>query len=164
MPVTQYSSVSPDYRLGSKNLKRYDHQAIAHYYFWRPWKAIWRTFVIIWFFGGFALRLWLDNRNGETEQSRNRRANELRNILTRLGPTFIKVGQALSTRPDLITVDFLEELIKLQDQLPSFDNAIAFGIIEKVLGCSVHDIYSEISAEPVAAASLAQVYRARLYR
>ncbi len=163
MPVTQYSSVSPDYRLGSTTVKRYDHEAIARHYFWRPWQALWRTLTIIWFFGGFALRLWLDKRNGETEQSRNRRANELRDILTRLGPTFIKVGQALSTRPDLIKPDFLEELIKLQDQLPSFDNAIAFALIEKELGRSINDIYREISPNPVAAASLAQVYRARLY-
>ncbi|WP_411974258.1 ABC1 kinase family protein [[Limnothrix rosea] IAM M-220] len=161
--MTQYSSVSPDYRLGSTTIKRYDHEAIARYYFWRPWRALWRTLSIIWFFGGFALRLWLDKRNGETEKSRSRRANELRDILTRLGPTFIKVGQALSTRPDLIKPDFLEELIKLQDQLPSFSNAIAFALIEKDLGRSINDIYREISPNPIAAASLAQVYRGRLY-
>ena len=79
-----------------------------------------------------------------------------------LGPTFIKVGQALSTRPDLIRKDFLEELIKLQDQLPPFDSARAFEIIEAELDRKISATYSEISPEPVAAASLGQVYRARL--
>jgi predicted unusual protein kinase regulating ubiquinone biosynthesis (AarF/ABC1/UbiB family) len=84
-------------------------------------------------------------------------------MLTRLGPTFIKVGQALSTRPDLVRKDFLEELIKLQDQLPSFDNAIAFSIIEAELGQSIKELFSQITPNPVAAASLGQVYRAVLH-
>ncbi|MDE5100719.1 MAG: AarF/ABC1/UbiB kinase family protein, partial [Trichodesmium sp. St16_bin4-tuft] len=75
---------------------------------------------------------------------------------------FIKVGQALSTRPDLIRKDFLEELTKLQDQLPAFDNQIAISIIETELGQNINDMYREISPRPVAAASLGQVYKARL--
>lgn len=144
-------------------MTRYDAKAIAKHYRWRPWQSLWRAFTIIWLFGWFSFKLWLDSKREEEPETRARRANELREILTRLGPTFIKVGQALSTRPDLIRPDFLEELIKLQDQLPSFDNEIAFAIIEKDLGRPVDDIYQEISPHPVAAASLAQVYRARLY-
>jgi len=161
--VTQYPSVAPDHKLGSTTLTRYDAKAIAKHYRWRPWQSLWRAFTIIWLFGWFSFKLWLDSKREEEPETRARRANELREILTRLGPTFIKVGQALSTRPDLIRPDFLEELIKLQDQLPSFDNEIAFAIIEKDLGRPVDDIYQEISPHPVAAASLAQVYRARLY-
>ncbi|MBV5257791.1 AarF/ABC1/UbiB kinase family protein [Synechococcus moorigangaii CMS01] len=161
--MTQYPSVAPDHKLGSTTLTRYDAKAIANHYRWRPWRSLWRAFTIVWHFGWFALKLWIDSKSEEKPEVRARRANELREILTHLGPTFIKVGQALSTRPDLIRPDFLEELIKLQDQLPSFDNEIAFAIIEKDIGRPVDRIYSEISPHPVAAASLAQVYRARLY-
>jgi predicted unusual protein kinase regulating ubiquinone biosynthesis (AarF/ABC1/UbiB family) len=161
--VTQKPLVAPDHQLGSQTLTRYDAEAIARHYRWRPWQVMWRAITVLWYFGWFALHLWLDDPDKPNEVKRAALANELREILTRLGPTFIKVGQALSTRPDLIRPDLLEELIKLQDQLPSFDNAIAYAIIEKDLGRRVDDIYAEISPNPIAAASLAQVYRARLY-
>jgi len=83
-------------------------------------------------------------------------------MLTDLGPTFIKVGQALSTRPDLVRRDFLEELVKLQDQLPPFPNDIAFKILETELKRPIKEIFQNISPEPVAAASLGQVYKANL--
>lgn len=143
--------------------RRYDPDAIARYYGKRPWLAIWRTLTVIWFFAGFILGLKWDEWLNRVEYNKFKRAAHLRKILTHLGPTFIKVGQALSTRPDLIKKDFLEELIKLQDQLPPFDSARAFNIIESELDRSVEEIYSEISKEPVAAASLGQVYQARLH-
>jgi len=144
-------------------LKRYNPEAIAQYYRYRPWLAFWRAFRIIWFFTGFILSLKWDEWQDQVEQNKLKRAAQLREILTRLGPTFIKVGQALSTRPDLIRKDFLDELVKLQDQLPAFEQEIAFKIIETELGRSVEEIYDQISPEPVAAASLGQVYRGRLY-
>ncbi len=144
-------------------LKRYNPEAIAQYYRYRPWLAFWRAFKIIWFFAGFILGLKWDEWQNSVEQNKLKRAAQLREILTRLGPTFIKVGQALSTRPDLIRKDFLDELIKLQDQLPPFEQAVAYQIIETELGRSLVEIYREISPNPVAAASLGQVYRGRLY-
>lgn len=144
-------------------LRRYDASAIAEYYRSRPWLTIARTLQILLSFLGFFLGLQLDRWFGVEEANKLKRAKELRNALITLGPSFIKVGQALSTRPDLIRRDFLEELIKLQDQLPPFPNAIARQIIEQELGRPVDDLYSQISPEPVAAASLGQVYRARLY-
>jgi predicted unusual protein kinase regulating ubiquinone biosynthesis (AarF/ABC1/UbiB family) len=144
-------------------LRSYNPNAIARYYSLRPWLAVARAIKVVWFFAGFILGLKWDEWRGEVEQNKFKRAIQLREILTRLGPTFIKVGQALSTRPDLIRKDFLEELIKLQDQLPPFDNAIAYQIIETQLNASVSEIYSELSPTPVAAASLGQVYRGRLY-
>ncbi|MBD2606767.1 AarF/ABC1/UbiB kinase family protein [Scytonema hofmannii FACHB-248] len=144
-------------------LTSYNPNAIARYYSLRPWLAIARAIKIVWFFAGFILGLKWDEWRGEVEQNKFKRAIQLREILTRLGPTFIKVGQALSTRPDLIRKDFLNELVKLQDQLPPFDNAIAYQIIETQLNASVAEIYSELSPTPVAAASLGQVYRGRLY-
>ncbi len=147
----------------SQNNRRYNSDAITQYYRYRPWRVFWRTFTVIWSFAGFILSLKLDEWLNKIEQNKLKRAAQLRQLLTRLGPTFIKVGQALSTRPDLIRKDFLDELVKLQDQLPAFDNALAFATIETELQRSVKDVFSEISPDPVAAASLGQVYRARLY-
>ncbi|AVH70472.1 ABC1 kinase family protein [Nostoc sp. 'Lobaria pulmonaria (5183) cyanobiont'] len=143
-------------------LKLYNPDAIARYYSYRPWLAWGRLLRIIFSFAGFILSLKWDEWQDRVEQNKVKRAIQLRELLTRLGPTFIKVGQALSTRPDLIRKDFLEELIKLQDQLPPFDNAIAYQIIESELGRPIHESFSELSPNPVAAASLGQVYRGRL--
>jgi predicted unusual protein kinase regulating ubiquinone biosynthesis (AarF/ABC1/UbiB family) len=148
----------------AQSQRRYDAKAIAKYYRNRPWLVIWRAIAIIFSFVGFIFGLkWDEWLKVEPGHVANRRATQLRHIITRLGPTFIKVGQALSTRPDLIRKDFLEELIKLQDQLPPFENAIAHTIIEAQLGRTILEIFSEITPEPIAAASLGQVYRARLH-
>lgn len=144
-------------------MRRYDPQAIASYYRSRPWKVIWRAITIIWYLSSFILGLKWDEWTNQAEQQRPKRATQLQNILTTLGPTFIKVGQALSTRPDLIRKDFLDELIKLQDQLPSFDSAIAYRIIERELDKTVEELFAQITPQPVAAASLGQVYQAYLH-
>ena len=102
-------------------------------------------------------RLWRND-----ERNRTRYAIRLREILTNLGPTSIKIGQALSTRPDLVSPIFLEELTKLQDELPPFDNQIAFALIEEELGQQPVAIYKDFNPQPVAAASLGQVYQAYL--
>ena len=64
--------------------------------------------------GSFALKLLLEERNGTLDQNKRKRAAELRTIFTRLGPTFVKLGQGLSTRPDLCPPEYLEELAQLQ--------------------------------------------------
>ncbi len=142
--------------------RRYDPEAIAEYYHYRLWLVIWRFLVIVFSFASFLLGVLWDKWRYQKVEDTPERATQLRKILTRLGPTFIKVGQALSTRPDLIRKDFLEELIKLQDQLAPFDNKTAISIIETELGQNINNIYSEISPRPVAAASLGQVYQAKL--
>jgi predicted unusual protein kinase regulating ubiquinone biosynthesis (AarF/ABC1/UbiB family) len=91
-----------------------------------------------------------------------RRAIQLRELLTRLGPAYIKIGQALSTRPDLLPSVFVEELTKLQDKLPAFPNEIAYQFIQEELGGTPDQIYAELSPEPIAAASLGQVYKGKL--
>ena len=176
--VTRHNTVSSDQELeeqkskllhltttesASTSSRKYDAKAIARYYRHRPWLVIWRAIKIIWFFGTFLFHLQWDKWTGQTEQNKQERAQELGEILTDLGPTFIKVGQALSTRPDLIRRDFLDELIKLQDQLPPFDSQKAFAVIESELGCRIEEAYREISPLPIAAASLGQVYRAVLH-
>jgi predicted unusual protein kinase regulating ubiquinone biosynthesis (AarF/ABC1/UbiB family) len=141
---------------------RYDPEAIAAYYRQRPlqvWSRI--TKIVVPFVGlGF---VWFVNR-GKTqpEDVQRRRAVRLRDIITRLGPAFIKVGQALSTRPDLVPPIYLEELTRLQDQLPPFDNDIAYQFIEEELGAHPDEIYAELTDTPIAAASLGQVYKGRL--
>ena len=86
----------------------------------------------------------------------------LSSSLVSLGPTFIKIGQALGTRADLLPLAYVRELSTLQDQVPAFSTAEAFARIEDELGRSLRDCYAEIDSEPVASASLGQVYRARL--
>jgi len=142
---------------------RYDAEKIAQEYRQAPFLVMRRLLTLIWVLGGFFLRLKLDQWRGAEEKNKYRRAKQLRELLTKLGPTYIKVGQALSTRPDLVRKDFLEELTKLQDQLPPFDSAIAFQIIEQELKRPIKEVYREISPQPVAAASLGQVYRAVLH-
>ncbi|MBD2092942.1 AarF/ABC1/UbiB kinase family protein [Microcoleus sp. FACHB-1515] len=141
-------------------MKRYDQKAIESYYRWRVWRTVTRAVRVLWLFAGFVLGLRWDEWQGKCSP---RRPAQLRRILTNLGPTFIKVGQALSTRPDLIRKDFLPELEKLQDQLPPAPTSIAFAIIEAELGRTVEEIYQEITPAPIAAASLGQVYRAKLH-
>ncbi|MBV6625069.1 MAG: AarF/ABC1/UbiB kinase family protein [Rivularia sp. (in: Bacteria)] len=147
----------------TQNNRKYDARQIARFYRLRPWLGWARATTIVFNFIWFIFGLKWDDFRGVAERNKLRRAVQLRKILVSLGPTFIKVGQALSTRPDLIRKDFLEELVKLQDQLPPFDNAIALRQIQSELGHSIKEMFSELSPVPVAAASLGQVYRGRLH-
>lgn len=90
-------------------------------------------------------------------------AERLRLALEALGPVFIKFGQMLSTRRDLLRDDFAEELKKLQDQVPPFSGPKATAIIEKALENPVSELFSEFSVEPMASASVAQVHLATLF-
>ncbi|CAD5970437.1 AarF/ABC1/UbiB kinase family protein [Planktothrix agardhii 1806] len=141
---------------------RYDPVAIADYYRSRLFQVWGRLFRIIWKFGSFALGLWFDGKRGKKVKTERKRAIQLRTILTEFGPAFIKVGQALSTRPDVMPTLYLDELTKLQDQLPPFSNEVAYQFIEEELGDHPDNIYAELSADPLAAASLGQVYKGKL--
>ena len=90
------------------------------------------------------------------------RAVRLRRALEALGPIFVKFGQVLSTRRDLLPPDLAEELAKLQDRVPPFPAADAMAILERVYGRPAAEVFTEFSAEPVASASVAQVHFARL--
>jgi predicted unusual protein kinase regulating ubiquinone biosynthesis (AarF/ABC1/UbiB family) len=141
---------------------RYDPDAIAAFYSRRPFQVVFRFVTILLPLVGFYLQLWWDRRTDKAARNEHRRAVQLREMLTDLGPAYIKIGQALSTRPDLVPPTFLEELTQLQDQLPPFSNDIAFHFIEVELGAPPQQVFAELSANPVAAASLGQVYKGRL--
>jgi len=132
--------------------------------FWRS-VDIWRTAL------SFLFIIWLDSHDwsyigGKTTarlKKRTRaRAAWLREALLDLGPTFIKVGQLLSARSDVLPAESVEELSKLQDQVPPFSFEQARAIIERDLGKPITDLFHWIEPEPLAAASLGQVHRAQL--
>ena len=100
---------------------------------------------------------WFERRKG------NSRAERLRLALEELGPIFIKFGQALSTRRDLLPPDIAVELAKLQDRVPPFDGALAKHIIETAYGKPLDSVFAEFSTTPLAAASIAQVHVATLH-
>jgi predicted unusual protein kinase regulating ubiquinone biosynthesis (AarF/ABC1/UbiB family) len=141
---------------------RYNPEAIEAYYQQRPLAVLGRFFAIALPIVSFILGLWWDKLRGKSPKNEIRRAVQLREMLTQLGPTYIKIGQALSTRPDLVPPLYLSELTTLQDQIPSFPNEIAYRFIEEELGYSPDEIYAELSPNPIAAASLGQVYKGRL--
>ena len=88
------------------------------------------------------------------------RWERVRLALEEMGTTYVKFGQILSTRGDLIPDDLVEELKKLQDKVPPFPHEEAMALIEKEFGRPVEELFSEFSATPIASASIAQVYRA----
>ncbi|KAF3446971.1 hypothetical protein FNV43_RR12151 [Rhamnella rubrinervis] len=144
------------------NASVYSSELLAVRYGSRPFKVVRRTLQILIALSSFGLKLLLDQRNGVLDRNKRLRAAELRRIFTRLGPTFVKIGQGLSTRPDICPPEYLEELSQLQDALPTFPDADAFSCIENELGVSLDSIFSSISPSPIAAASLGQVYKAQL--
>lgn len=96
-------------------------------------------------------------------QAHQERGIRLRLALEELGPVFIKFGQMLSTRRDLLPVDIADELAKLQDDVPPFDPEQATIIIEQALGAPVAELFDQFETQPLASASVAQVHAARLH-
>ncbi len=121
--------------------------------------------VNVWFFHQFILflRWFFIGSESNKELNQEKQAVWLKDNLIKLGPTFIKIGQSMGTRADLLPLPFVKALGELQDNVPSFPNEIAFARIEKELGRKISEVYKEFDIEPVAAASLGQVYRAKLF-
>ncbi|KAL0414125.1 UNVERIFIED_CONTAM: hypothetical protein Sradi_1614200 [Sesamum radiatum] len=140
----------------------YDPDSIAAYWGKRPRAVATRIVQLMSVAGGFLSRLAWDLINNKIKENEVARAIELREIVTSLGPAYIKLGQALSIRPDILSPSAMVELQKLCDKVPSFPDDVAMALIEEELGQPWNNIYSELSASPIAAASLGQVYKGRL--
>ncbi len=138
---------------------RYHPELITEFYRQRPFQVIRRLLRIILPLAWFIFGLQWDKFVGKNPETDRKRAIQLRELLTKLGPTYIKVGQALSTRPDLVPPLYLQELTTLQDQLPPFPNEVAYQLMEEELGAHPSEVFAELSDDPIAAASLGQVYR-----
>ena len=142
-------------------LLSYDPAAITRIYAGHPQRLLrrlWQTLVPI---GVLLLGIgfdWIFQLLKDEDRARSR-ARECAELLVDLGPAFIKAGQALSTRPDIVPPVLLEELAQLQDQLPGFDSDLAMACIEEDLGAPVEEIYASLDRDPISAASLGQVHR-----
>ena len=139
---------------------RYDPGADLRWLLLRPWQLLGRLTVLLSQLLSLAVVLVIQGGSNDPKVQK-RLGKRIFTTLTNLGPCFIKLGQALSTRPDLLRRDWLDELTKLQDDLPAFPHAIALRTIEEELGAPVEQLFEDFPDHPVAAASLGQVYRAK---
>jgi aarF domain-containing kinase len=160
---TQLRLVEVDGVEGEDGLPQvYDPEIIAAYWGKRPGSVATRIAQLLGVAGGFLSRIAWDIARKKVKENEVKRAIELREIVTSLGPAYIKLGQALSIRPDILSPSAMTELQKLCDKVPSFPNDIAMALIESELGQPWHKIYSELTESPIAAASLGQVYKGKL--
>ncbi|MEG4317442.1 MULTISPECIES: AarF/ABC1/UbiB kinase family protein [unclassified Microcoleus] len=112
----------------------------------------------------FMFFLWWDGLlQDNSAHTRRIRAHWLVNTLLDLGPTFIKIGQSLSTRADLLPLEYVKELEQLQDRVPEFSSEEAIALVESELGKDIYALYRDFDPLPIAAASLGQVHKARLH-
>jgi len=119
------------------------------------------SFTILAFRLLLSRRKWFASRRTISEL-RHREGVVLRDTLLALGPTFIKIGQTLGTRADILPTEYIQELAKLQDEVPTFPTEQARAIVEEELHAKIADLFETFPDQPIASASLGQVYRARL--
>jgi hypothetical protein len=132
-------------------------------------RSLWAIKRSVWIWscvGVQACKIFINERRaltGNAKVEANRKlAAGLRDMLIQLGPTFIKIGQLLSTRVDVLPPETIQELARLQNEVPSFDPNRALAIVQTELNRTVDELFESFERTPLAAASLAQVHRAVL--
>mmetsp|Transcript_18161 Transcript_18161/g.22231 ORF Transcript_18161/g.22231 Transcript_18161/m.22231 type:complete len:1040 (+) Transcript_18161:205-3324(+) len=143
-------------------LRKYDPIAAEEILFRQPTKWVVRNIQIGFPLANWAIGVVWDITTSQEEVNRKKRAIQLLKTISGLGPAIIKGGQALASRSDLMPSEYLEELQKLQDDVPRFKNELAFATVEEELGVEFGEIFELIFDDPIAAASIGQVYKARL--
>lgn len=143
-------------------MNKYDATSAKRYFDGKIGLVVRRAIEVAFLSGAFLIKLASDAVTGTLDTNAEKRAEELSVLLTKLGPSFIKIGQSLSIRTDLLSPAYVRGLKQLQDQVPPFSTQEAREIIETELGSSIDEIFVEFPSEPIAAASLGQVYRAKM--
>ena len=144
----------------SSAYSKYSPKADLVWLILRPWIFIPRVLYILLTLIFLLIRI-LFQGNSKNKNVQKNLSKYLFDVITSLGPCYIKLGQALSTRPDLVRQDWLTELTNLQDNLPPFDHKIALNIIEEELGAPAEKLFDDFPNEPIASASLGQVYKVK---
>ncbi len=137
-------------------LRRYPLRVLRR--LWLLVKLVLFFFVAEW----WSRRGFLSQDPGAVAAREKRAALRFRNAVIELGPTFIKIGQMLATRPDILPLSYTHELASLQDRVPPFDSGRAMAIIRQELGQDVTSVFAEFDVRPLSAASIGQVHLARL--
>ena len=143
-------------------MNKYDAISAKKYFDNRFSTVVQRALEVSLLSGAFLSKLGSDYASNKLSDNAQIRAEELTVLLTKLGPSFIKIGQSLSIRTDLLSPAYVRGLKQLQDQVPPFSTDEARAIIESELGGSIEELFEEFPEEPIAAASLGQVYRAKI--
>lgn len=138
----------------------YDPEGSARRFAKQPMRVLRRQLELALPLAAFALSVLMDVALGVERANRPARAAELLALISRCGPAVIKAGQALASRSDLLPAEYLAELQRLQDDVPPFPSDVAFEVLRQELGVPPSELFASISAEPIAAASLGQVYKA----
>lgn len=151
-----------DFSLVAEPEQIYDPEAAEAQLYRQPLRWLRRNVELFFPLSGFVASVLLDIRRGQEVSKRRQRAQELERIISCMGPAIIKGGQALASRPDLLPAEYLEELQRLQDRLPPFPKKEAFDMVEAELGVPFEEVFELVEPEPIAAASIGQVFKARL--
>lgn len=140
----------------------YNPLAAEQFYKNKRIESLSRTLQIVSKSSGFISNTILDAKLNREDELVDQRSDELLQLVSELGPTFIKIGQALSTRTDLLPAKYAKGLVGLQDAVPPFSAELGRKVIEDELNIKIDDVFSELSMQPVASASIGQVYKGRL--